>query len=212
MKNKLFITALFCTFIYSCSKKQENPIDVGPEYDTVFPGSYFPVYPDSWWKYQLNGSEIVTSTVGEEYQLHFFRMSHDYPDEQLLYSDTVYVPFLDSKPIYGYEQIEWVMPPFGNFYVKWPILSETVGVTFQRNWEDTRYGDFSEKVEVKQKIFNGTDSVLILEGHWVYGPNVKNKKIQEFVKGIGLVKEFIVDTTTLDTLYKKELKEYFVND
>jgi hypothetical protein len=212
MKKSWITIALSCILVFACDKNQDITIIEEPKYDTIFPGSYFPVYPNSWWTYQLNGAEMITSSVGEAYQLHFYRMSHDYPNEQLLYSDTVYVPFLDSKPIYGYEQIEWVMPPFGNFYVKWPILSETVGVTFQRNWEDTRYGDFSEKVEVKQKIFNGTDSVLILEGHWVYGPNVKNKKIQEFVKGIGLVKEFIVDTTTLDTLYKKELKEYFVND
>lgn len=212
MKHSVIILALYCILLFACDKNQEIPIIMEPKYDTILPKSYFPVYPKSWWKYKVNDSEIITSSVSKEYQLNFYRISENNNWVPLLYSDKVYVPFLDSNPIYGYEKIEWVRPPFGDYYVRWPILSETVGFKFERNWEDKRYGDFTEKVEVKQKIFNGIDSILILEGHWIYGPNLKNKNYQEYIKGIGLTKELIIDTVTADTLYNKELIEYFVND
>ncbi len=212
MRFSLILIALFSTMFFACEKNQEIPMAKEPSYDTIYPRSYFPVYPGSWWKYKINNAEIITSSVSNEYQLNFYRISDNSSLAPLLYSDTVYVPLLDAQPIYGYEKIEWRRPPFGDYYIEWPILSETVGFKFERNWEDKRYGDFTEKVEVKQKLLHGTDSVLILEGHWVYGPNQKNKSYQTYIKEIGLVKEFIVDTTTSDTLYKKELIDYFVND
>lgn len=187
-----------------------------PIYDIIEPLDYFPVYPGSWWKYTINDTLISIDSVSKEYQLHSYQTSPEgYSDAngKLVreFSDPVYVPFFNSRPIYGYEKIEWVRPPFGDYYMKWPILTETAGFNFERNWEDKRYGDFTEKVEVRQKIFNGSDSVLILEGHWIYGPNVKNKSYQEYFKGIGLYNEYVIDTTTNDTVYKKLLTDWFIN-
>ena len=201
--------------LVSCEKDGSSPKEI--VYDTIKPGNYLPVYPGTWWRYLVNDKMIVIDSVSMEYRLHSYRNSPDYNYDEdgdliITYSDSVYVPFLNSQPIYGYFKIEWIMPPFGNYYTKWPILSETVGFKFERNWEDKRFGDFSEKVEVKNIIFNGIDSVLILEGHWAYGPNVANKSYQEFAKGIGLTKELIIDTVNLDTLSKKRLIDYFVND
>ncbi len=211
MKIYLATFVLLSVVIFSCKKEPQKP-HVEHTYDTIMPHAYFPVYPHSWWKYEVNGSEITTSAVSNVYQLHAYRISENYSWVQPIYSDTVYVPYLDADPIYGYDKIEWVQPPLGDYYRKWPILSETVGFTFERKWEDKRFGDFTEKVEVKNKIFNGIDTVLILEGHWVYGPNVANKSYQEFTKGIGLTCELIIDTVNLDTIYRKKLIDYIVND
>lgn len=187
----------------SCKKDNQEP-------DTIFPKAYFPVYPRSWWTYAINDSQILTSRTGDNYQLHSYKISFDYVGEPLKYSDPVYVPFLDSRPIYGYDYIEHILPPFGDYYTKWPILSETVGFEFERNWMDRRYGDFAEKVEVVDKIFNGSDSLLVLEGHWVYGDNISHKRYQEYTRGIGLTKDLIIDTVTQDTLFKKILLEYHI--
>ncbi len=205
MKKITFAIALLSVMMFSCKKEEEINAPVNQNIDTIMPQSYYPVYPGSWWTYQINDTGTVTSSVSAGYQLHSYLNGYSQN------STSVYVPFLDGRPIYGYDKIEWHAPPFGSYYAKWPILSETVGFTFDREWTDKRYGDFAEKVEVQNKIFNGTDSVLILEGHWVYGPNIVRKSYQEYVKGVGLTKHIVVDTLTTDTVFRKILTDHFVN-
>ena len=212
MKKCALISTLLLIVMFSCKKETQIQAEIEQEYDTIKPRSYFPVYPKSWWKYKIDGATITLSNVSDGYQMHSYRISEDYDWLPLESSDTIWVTFLDSKPIYGYEKIEYIRPPFGGYYVRWPILSETVGFMFKREWSDQRYGDYSEHVEVKNKIFNGIDSLLILEGHWVYGQNVTHRSYQEFTKGVGLTKEFILDTVSMDTIFKKELIDYYINN
>ena len=173
--------------------------------------NYYPVYPGSWWLYEVNDTTTEQFQVSETYQPNSYENTASESWESPTFSDTVFVPFLNGKPIYGYNKIEWVRPPFGDYYVQWPILSEQVGFEFEREWTDKRYGDFSEKLKVTSKYFNGTDSIITVEGHWVYGPNVSRKSYQTFGKNIGLMTEHIVDTLSVDTVYKKVLLNYFVN-
>jgi hypothetical protein len=209
----ILVSSLIVLFI-SCEEEiiPDNPDIINTNsIDTIKPLPYYPVYPGSWWTYQIDNNEMVTKRVQDQYQLHFYKLGSLDPWGPATYSDTVYVPFFDSKPIYGYDKIEWRFPPFGDYYMKWPILSEVIGFQFERSFSDPRYGDFSEKVKVTGKIFNGTDSILILEGHWVYGPAVHYRSYQEYKKNIGLTYEFIVDTLSHDTIYKKVLVDYFIN-
>jgi hypothetical protein len=178
---------------------------------TLVPLSYYPVYPGSWWLYEVNDTTTEQVEVSSAYLPNRYVNTPANASGGQSYSDTVYVPFLNGKPIYGYHKIAWVAPPFGDYYVQWPILSEHVGFEFERDWTDKRFGDFSEKVKVTSKYFNGTDSIITLEGHWVYGPNVSRKSYQTFTKNIGLTYEVIVDTITTDTIYKKILSDYFIN-
>ena len=219
MKNLIELFILILVMV-SCEKtsiiKSSDPIyDI--IYDTIKPLDYFPIYPGSWWKYDINDSLISIDSVSKIYKINSYRTSPDYfiYDEEgniiQEFSDTVYVPFYNSQPIYGYEKIEWIMPPFGDYYIKWPILSETVGFEFERDWTDKRYGDFGEKVKVTDKLFNGQDSILILVGHWINGDNRSNIRYQEFIKGIGLSKELVIDTTNNDTVYKKLLMDWYIN-
>lgn len=204
MKFKYFIL-LFLIIFTGCRKENEPPI--------VEPGSYYPVYPNSWWKYLVNDSYIQIDSTSDDYIVHSFKVDGD-PDR---YSDPARVPFLNGEPIYGYYYVESVYMPttyHDGIQELWPILSETVGFTFQRGWNDERMGDPEEIVCVKSKTFNGQDSILILESYW-YGWNIpnaiSNKRYRQFCKNIGLVSEILVDTATCDTLSKKILIDYFVN-
>jgi hypothetical protein len=201
---------LFSGSIISCTWEKEQ-CEIYSEPLTVVPMNYYPVYPGSWWLYEVNDTTTEQFQVSETYQPHSYENTASESWESPTFSDTVFVPFLNGKPIYGYNKIEWVRPPFGDYYVQWPILSEQVGFEFEREWTDKRYGDFSEKLKVTSKYFNGTDSIITVEGHWVYGPNVSRKSYQTFGKNIGLMTEHIVDTLSVDTVYKKVLLNYFVN-
>jgi hypothetical protein len=201
---------LFSGSIVSCTWEKEQG-EIYSEPMTIVPFNYYPVYPGSWWLYEVNDTTTEQVEVSSTYLPHRYVNAPGNGSGMDSYSDTTYVPFLNGKPIYGYNKIAWVAPPFGNYYVQWPILSEEVGFEFERDWTDKRFGDFSEKVKVTSKYFNGTDSIITLEGHWVYGPNVSKKSYQTFGKNIGLTTEYIVDTLTMDTVYKKTLLNYFVN-
>jgi hypothetical protein len=124
------------------------------------------------------------------------------------YSDPFYVPFLNGHPIYRYDKIEYHVFPIG--FERWPILSEQIGYEFQRDWLDPRYTFSVEMVTVKGKYFNGTDSVLVQEGHWT---NELSNWIttQEFVKNVGLARQFDIDTITHDTIYEKILLDYYIS-
>jgi len=211
MKTNILI--LLAILLMTACRKDDVVIDpsiVNPAttYDTIKPKSYLPYFPGSWWKYQLNDTAEITISTSSTYILHSYL---DYINYDLLNTDSVYVPFYNSEPVYGYDKIEYIAPPFGGSYKKWPILSEVVGFSFNRDWTDPRWGDFNEKVQVSEKIFNGQDSVIILKGHWVYGPKISWKSYQEYTKGVGLTKEFIVDTLTNDTVLKKILIDYYIN-
>jgi hypothetical protein len=214
---KRIIKMLLLIILFTACKKNITEVEkpLPQTYDTIKPMAYYPAYPGSWWKYMVNGAQINTDTVGAKYQMHFYKnnqFTYDSAGNVVdSYSDTVYVPFLNGRPIYGYMRIEHIRPPFGDFYTQWPILSETVGFSFERYWSDKRYGDFSEKVRVANKFFDGQDSVLVLEGRWVYGPEINKKSYQKYAKGIGLIYEVIVDTTSQDTLFEKKLIDFRIN-
>ena len=210
-RTHLFFTLFLCSCsLFSCTWEMEQ-VENTQEPITYVPFDYYPVYPGSWWLYEVNGSTTEQVEVSATYLPHSYVNSPTNLSGAQTFSDTAYVPFLNGQPIYGYNKINWVSPPFGGYYAQWPILSETIGFEFERDWTDKRYGDFSEKVKVTGKFFNGTDSILTLEGHWVYGPNISKKSFQTYGKNIGLMHEFIIDTLGGDTVYKKVLIDYLIN-
>nr|NQU94285.1 hypothetical protein [Bacteroidota bacterium] len=204
----LIISLIICIEFSGC-KKENSDIHDTADYDTVYPGGYYPSFPNTWWKYIVNDSEISIIEVSESYVLHSYKNAQY---DTSSYSEPKYVPFVNSQPIYGYMKLQQIIPPYGKHQTLWPILSEEIGFKFDRYWSDKRYGDFAEHVEVVNKIFNGSDSLLKLEGHWVYGPLVNNKSYQVFTKGIGLTSGIIVDTVNNDTITKKILIDYFIGN
>jgi hypothetical protein len=175
---------------------------------TIYPGSYYPCYPNSWWEYQVNDTTMETSSVSSTYLPHSYQYST--LDGEFM-TDTVLVPFLDGNPIYGYQKIQKSPYIYGDGFEKHLLLSETVGFRYRRWHTDTRYGDFNEHLEVTQKTFDGTDSLIVLEGHWVYGPYVNWKTYEVYKKNIGLTHHYRIDTQTNDTLQKRVLINYFID-
>lgn len=182
------------------------------DYDTIFPESYYPIYPSSWWKYSVNDSIISTIHSSEDYVLNFFRSSQNQSWIPHEYSDPKFVPLLEGEPIYGYWKVDHIQPPFGDYYKLWPFLSEEVGYEYVRGWTDGRYGDYNEHLIIKDKYLSGMDSILLVEGHWVSGIYTSWKSYQKYIKGVGLDTYYVIDTLEMDTLYSKILMDYYIND
>jgi hypothetical protein len=205
MKNTL-ITFLFILFISGCKKDDNQPV-------TILPGSYFPVYPGSYWVYLENNSRTYTDSTSDHYMEHQYYMGEAQKEDGSTYkrySETVLVPFLNGNPIYKYQKLVHYIPPYGDTYGLDTFLSEKIGDKFSE-WADTRYGDFTEHNEVVAKTTNeNNDSVLIVNGHWVYGPNVGSTNVKTYVKNVGLTSKYLINLDG-DTTYKLELTDYFVN-
>jgi len=195
-----------------CQCKKEKPVVTDPVVeklipDTLKPLSYFPVYPGSHWNYLENDVTPVAWTTSSTYLPHSYALLDDSG-----YTDTVYVPFLNDKPIYQYNKLDFKIAPFGNVYTPWPIISEELGFQYEKEWTDKRYGDFSEKLVVAQKTVNANlDSIIVVKGHWVWGPNTSKVSTQIYTKNVGLTYSDVVDTVAMQTIYKLELTDYFIN-
>jgi hypothetical protein len=218
MKKILLLLLVSLTF-YQCKKEpskiDQDPTPLNKNFDTIKPLSYYPMYPGSFWKYLKNGMDTILYTTSQTYLAHNylkFKGLDSSGNLVMQYTDTVYVPFLNGSPVYGYQKIVWHQPPFGDFYSTWPIISENVGYRFERDWTDKRYGDFSEKLIVASKSINANqDSIISLKGNWVYGPNVNKISTQTFIKNIGLSTYYIIDTVAMDTIYSLNLINFYIN-
>src|SRR3954469_8033225 len=216
-KQILIVGSILALFLTDCKKEKTQPEDTNeiptPTVpDTINPRSYYPIYPGSYWKYVVNDTDTVTSNASLTYlknsYIEFKRYETGSTKAITGPSDTVYVPFLDGQPVYGYGKVEHENEYYinGDFFTIWPILSEKVGDEFNRGSTNSKYGDFNEHVEVLKKTINSAgDSIIVLKGHWVWGPNTNNISTQIFIKNIGLASFVIVDTVKPDTLYKKRL-------
>ncbi|MGL4597630.1 MAG: hypothetical protein ACRCYO_08885 [Bacteroidia bacterium] len=222
MKKSIVFSLCCVFFLFACEREQDltqnappPPAPAAAPIDTVFPRSYYPIYPGSYWQYTVttpNGTSVEFDSASASYGIDFYVDTPNFLVPVTYFSDSMYVPKLNGNAVYGYSKIDHVDNPFGDFYIPWPILSETVGDTFERAWTDKRFGDYSEKLIVLSKTQIGPDSVITLKGHWVYGPNINNISIQEYVKNIGLTKHLVIDTVANDTVYKRVLTSYLVND
>ena len=91
MKNKIsnlyrlniLLLLLIAVLFFSCEKEEEPPV--------IYPKSYFPVYPGSYWVY-TNGE---TRTVEPDYCLHSFQQGIVGPD----FSNEAYVPKMGQRYI-----------------------------------------------------------------------------------------------------------------
>jgi hypothetical protein len=231
MKKVRFITTIILLvgiFYISCESSDEI-INVVPIYDTIKPLSYFPVFPGSYWRYVIYknfnddisfDSETDTSysydSVSSEYLLHSYLIMPDWDLNNNVYierySDTVYVPFLNGEPIYGYNRIdEAAQLSAPTYYQKYPFLSETLGDKFYTHYYDPRWdylGPYMEVVEKKVDTHN--DSIIVLRGDY-YG-NYNNYVVDNYIykKDVGLVFYYVTSKVHTDTLYRKKLIDYYI--
>jgi hypothetical protein len=142
LKNLVFVALVSSLFLFACEREQDltqntppPPAPAATPIDTAFPHSYYPVYPGSFWQYYVttaNGTVIETDSTSPSYLIDFYVDTPNYLVPITFFSDSMYVPLFNGKPIYGYSKIDTLGNPFGEFNRLWPIISETVGDTFER--------------------------------------------------------------------------------
>lgn len=209
MRFSFFIFAFIIFISLGCKKKDDAPVPaLAPEFETIEPRSYYPIYPGSFWKYKVNDTSEEIISSDPEYKKHCYEIDY------YIYSDTVYVPFLNGVPIYGYDHL-LAHPPVGG-YLRVPFLSETVGDFFHGSYQDARWTQsISDLIWVTEKTKRGTDSIITTKRQYVSGIGsspVETFYYTEYTKGIGISKYCVIDGATLDTTYKKVLINCFIND
>ena len=203
MKTIKILLAFIILLGISCKKENQPEI--------IEPGSYFPVYPNSWWKYLVNDSIEIIDSTSPDYVLYNYKLDDaEYQAFVPLYYSSDLSPVGISGPIFRYDKLIW-HKWYG--YLLWPILREEVGFVFDEHPGD-QYPEWIEKYKVESKSFNGKDSVLIFSAkpYYWYDPVTSQKRYVEYVKGIGLVSNVVFDTISNDTLSKVILIDYYVND
>lgn len=205
---KITIVLLIFSLI-ACKKESDYPI--------IEPGSYFPVYPDSFWKYLVDDSILIIDSTNDNYELYNVKIDGNYND---YYTEYCYVPYYNashhSPLLYSYHIFKYGR--YVNNAVTptqiWPFLSETIGYVFTLN-PISQYQANNERFIVKAKIFDGQDSVLIQEATYFKNNSPQytssKKRYQEYIKGVGLAKDIVYDTITCDTISKKILVDYFIS-
>jgi hypothetical protein len=197
-----FLIALFAGCKKDAPAAKQTPVP-----DTIKPLSYYPIYPGSWWKYLQNDTGIVLSKASVTYQANSFM---ELSSGGNVASPVCMVPYLDGQPIYGYQEIAFIPPPFGGYYTKWPILSETIGAQFSKYWVDPRTQSVSEQITVMSKTRVGSDSILTLKGSLNNPPYNTQKTYYLYQKGVGLINTYTIDTVSHDTLSSLRLLSYYI--
>lgn len=220
-RNYSYFLLFFLLTGISCQKKDViSPATPAtpPAYKTVYPGNYFPVYPGSSWKYVTNKTDTSVIRSSPDYVKHSYLVYNgvagtSYPS---VYSDTVYVPFWNGVPIYGYNKVV-LMTPLSTYDLR-PILSETVGFYFEKDHIDPRhyYPRYSTMLEVTEKTVDVKgDSILVIRGIIPFYTGNANppyfEQVYVYTKFVGLSGEYIINTDTHDTIRRVELVDYSIN-
>jgi len=175
-------------------------------YDTIFPLSYFPAYPGSYWEYIDTDSNTSIKKTDPEYILDYYVLAG-------YYSDTFYVPVYASTPIWGYAAHTGGTSYNGIQMFK-TILSETEPVGY--NWRIY----FWSGQEVRRKII-AKDASIVIQNQ-VYEPTIVVLEYQPnwywyevakryYTKDIGLVKEELYNNS--GSIYlTRYISDYYINN
>jgi len=181
---------MFLGFI-SCGKDvavKDTPIKKIKTYDTIFPLSYFPAYPGSYWKYSDSNNDTFVFSTDPVYKLDSYIIG-----ELGYHSDTFYVPFYSKIPIWGYEEhLNPVSNSGSSPMIR--ILSDSLPVG--SSWVISCYmgEQISRKIIAKDTsiVMSGITyfPTIVMEDYVSYGAphNVLLSK-SYYTKNIGLIKE-----------------------
>lgn len=205
-----FILALIFITLFACEKEPSSNVIIPKK--TVHPRPYFPVYPGSWWKYEINKKDTVVRSTSEKYIPHSYWKAMKYVNgiQVIDSTEVVLVPFYDGEPIYGYDEIRQVFSGNGVMY-RSPLLRDKVGTKFIRGGYNHHFPELSETVTVEEKFFNGSDTVIVLKGRWFSDLLMPHHVYEEFAKDKGLIKRYHVLNSNSDTIYSEELIDHYIN-
>lgn len=217
-KNYLYLLSAMLTLavLAACQKKSSvnnqilTPAPPPPPYDTVYPLSYFPVYPGSYWEYTIDTGGIITIKTDSTYKKDAYTVG-----VAAYQSDTAFVPFYDGVPIWGYEAHTGPISHAGSYPLT-QILSDTLTVgdhwiiaSWQGNQISRKITAMNSSVTVSGNTYSPT---IVVEEYYSQGPPTYIWKAKRYYAlNIGLVKEEINEPNT-STVYTKELTNYFINN
>ncbi len=164
-----------------------------PDYDTILPKEYFPVFPGSYWVY--NNSD--TLRVMEDYQLYIYdRLVNYYPREYV--KDTVALPKFYPNSIYG-EVFIWryeISKLWGSYREPaWRgILSETLGQQFYQSASESGNQNIGLTIAVDTSItvngvtYNDVIVTILYNRIFMLPPEMCFYRKEYFARGVGLIK------------------------
>ena len=176
-------------------------------YNYVYPKTYLPAYPGSYWDYS-NGER---SSVDPEYQLYSYETSVS----SNVKSGTVYVPRLDGQYLYEYS-----ITQNSTVYPVKKLLEETVSsdpwvVNVLNNEKIDR-----ETTQILDSLvihYPGKDSVfrnVVVVVEYIDSLTAQRWNVKEYyAKNVGLIRRDINNPwDNQDSVVEKEIRGYFINN
>ncbi len=199
---KYFLILL--AIVSGCGKEPSKPLQ------TIYPLSYLPVYPGSWWRYLKGNGDTVTYKTENNY------MEHSYPSYELnnSYTDVVKVPFWNGKPIYGYSTPaeNHVQQPNDEGLSQVAYLSEHTGDYLlvysykETSWREV--GTTDTALIVNGVLYNHVIRVdAYQESPFFYNYPKTLYEISYYAKDVGLVRT----DDPIDTSITLQLIDFFIN-
>jgi hypothetical protein len=206
LNKNLVFTGLFVILLISC----DNPPNSSepPVYDTLFPLSYFPAYPGSYWKYvDINGDTTVSST-DSVYHLDSYQV---YPDLPVNYA---IVPVYDGKPVWGYS-LHSESPSSSLFHEKLrPVLKTGPINTYWDIYHDHLFSTRRMLVATDTTVVIGSTSyypTLVVMEYWLdesfFFQDTLYKRY--YALDVGLIKEEIYTEDSISNI--RTIVDYQIN-
>ena len=202
-----------CLLVASCSPPEDDPPPPPPavSYDTVFPQSYLPAFPGSYWKYTDMNGQVSSIGTGPDY------IKDAYSESMSGFvSDTCYVPVYVGIPLWGYNLNAGPISHAGSITIS-ALLSESTPIGHP--WQIVGHAGnaISRKVIARDTSisFSGQTyyPTIVVEEFYSQGPPQPWRINRRFyTQNIGMVREETYTHTSYDSLTNvKLLTEYFIN-
>jgi hypothetical protein len=214
--NRFLLSIVAFMLVFQACKK--DPVKAGASstfatsgHDTIFPGSYLPAYPSSWWNYTstFTGDTTHIGTAGS-YVLNFYHDSFGSNSAQ------VYVPYYDGQVLYHYSRLVCVESFHGVYAAQPYFLLDTVSMGQTWTYNDYTGPYYHRKVikaydtlAVGSTVYNNVIGVKNYSGGTV--SMVYDLTVNYYARNIGLVKKIVYNHTSDTIVDVLELQSYYIN-
>jgi len=207
MKSFFFMLSVF--FLLSCSKESEEKND-NVVIDTIFPRSYFPTYPKSYWVYLTSNSDTVVHKTDSIYSLHTNYDPYKNPWDSSLF----YAPQYEGRTVKGYYLALGTTDYHSSRYRLLIDDSLYTGKVFNSCfiWPNSDW--YGKVINIDTTVLINSvryDSVIIIM-EYSDPPGYENQYVKYYyAKNIGIIRKedwFLYDNST----YIEDLIDYEVNN